>query len=103
MARRAIQAACLLKGASEKKPLFEQIDELARDGKITQDLRQWAHEVRYLGNDGAHPASDPAQDAVTSDDAQDALELAEEFLGALFVTPAIAAERRAKRTAKKGP
>ncbi len=55
MSRRAIQAACMLKGADEKKKLHEQIDQLAAKNLITNDLKEWADEVRYLGNDGAHP------------------------------------------------
>jgi hypothetical protein len=100
MARRAIQAACLLKEADEKKKLFEQIDQLAAEGKITSDLKKWAHEVRYLGNDGAHPPKDYKNDVVSQEDARDALELAEQFLEVLFVLPALAEERRKKRTSK---
>jgi hypothetical protein len=100
MARRAMQAACLLKGADAKKRLFEQIDQLAAIGIITADLRASAHEVRHLGNDGAHPPKEPESDQVSEEDADDALELAEQFLEVVFVLPALAAERRAKRTSK---
>jgi hypothetical protein len=99
MARRSIQAACLLKGATERKTLYEQIDELEAARAITPDLKTWAHEVRHLGNDGAHPPKDYANDVVEKDDAEDVLELAEQFLEAVFVTPALAEERRKKRTA----
>jgi len=98
VARRAIQAACLFKGADDGKKLNQQIEQLQGQGTITNDLREWAHEVRFLGNDGAHPPKDYSQDTVTEDDAADALELAEQFLEVVFVTPAIAAERKAKRT-----
>jgi hypothetical protein len=98
MARRSIQAACLAKGADEGKKLHEQIDQLAAKGIITNDLKEWAHEVRHLGNDGAHPPKDPKDDLVDQKDAADALELAESFLETVFVVPALAAERKAKRT-----
>lgn len=96
MARRAIQAAIIDKGATKNR-LIDQIDELAAKGLITQDLAAWAHEVRYAGNDGAHP-----KDRVTKEEAEDILELAEQFLTVLYVTPALAKERRKKREAKKG-
>jgi hypothetical protein len=97
MARRAIQAAVVQKGATKSR-LMDQIDELAATGAITKDLASWAHEVRYAGNDGAHPS-----DEVSNDDAEDILELAEQFLQVLYVAPAIAAERRQQRAAKKAP
>lgn len=93
MARRAIQSACLDKEADEKKTLEKQIEELAANGLITKDLKEWAHVVRWVGNDGAHPGGEE----VEQEDAEDTLKLAEEFLYALYVTPAIAKERRQKR------
>lgn len=98
MARRALQAGCLLKGADEGKKLQQQIDQLHTLGVITKELKEWAHEVRFLGNDGAHPPKDFANDVVSEDDADDALDLTEEFLEVVFVTPARAAARKAKRT-----
>ncbi len=97
MARRAIQAGVIRKGATKDK-LRDQIDELRDKGLITADLAAWAHEVRYAGNDGAHP-----EDEVTKGQAEDILELAEQFLTVLFVTPALAEERRKKRQGGAGP
>ena len=101
MARGAIQATCLLKGANEGKKLYEQIAQLASKGLITTELRDWATEVRHLGNDGAHPPKDFDKDTISEEDASDSLELAEQFLEVIFVTPALAAERKRKRTEKK--
>lgn len=58
MCRRSIQASCLAQGADKKKKLVAQIDELAAKGLITGPLKQFAHEVRLEGNDGAHPDPD---------------------------------------------
>lgn len=54
MARRAIQNACLIKGAKDDK-LHNQIGRLFNNGIITKDLRDFAHTVRLVGNDAAHP------------------------------------------------
>jgi Domain of unknown function (DUF4145) len=92
LARRVIQVTGLSKGA-QKKNLVEQIDELFTTGVITNDIKEWATVVRWIGNDAAH--SD--KQAVTREDAKDCLDLAEQFLHVIFVTPAIANARKAER------
>lgn len=95
LARRTLQVICVDKGASKSKKLHEQIDELFTKNIITQDIKDWAHEVRYVGNDAAHPnATD-----VTKDDARDILELLESMCDVLYIAPSRAAARKAKRTA----
>lgn len=86
MARRAMQVAATDKGATSDK-LVSQIHELRQKGKITEDLKEWADAVRWVGNDAAHPNGN----AVTEDDAEDVLHLAEQFLHVLYVAPALAA------------
>lgn len=86
MARRTIQVAATDKGATGDK-LVSQIHELKQTGKITEDLKEWADAVRWIGNDAAHPTGSP----VTYDDAEDVLHLAEQFLHVLYVAPALAA------------
>lgn len=92
MARRAMQAAAIDKGATKHK-LGEQVAELADQGKITADLKEWADVVRWVGNDAAHPGGEP----VTSEDAEDVLRLAEQFLHVLYVAPAMAKRLRLKK------
>ncbi len=92
MARRAIQSSAIDKGAGNGK-LVEQINELGKQGVITKDLKEWATVVRWVGNDAAHPSKDD----VLEDDAEDILKLAEQFLEVIYVTPALAQERRKKR------
>jgi hypothetical protein len=92
MARRAMQSAAIEKGAS-KKQLVEQIAELASKGQITVDLKEWADVVRWVGNDAAHPGGD----AVTREDAEQVLKLAEQFLHVLYVAPAMAKTLRSKK------
>ena len=92
MARRCIQNVCLHKGATAKD-LVGQIAELAQKGIITKDIEEWATVVRWVGNDAAHPG----KDEVKEEDAKDCLDLAEQFLHVIYVTPAVAKARRAAR------
>ena len=92
MARRCIQNACLHKGATAND-LVGQIAELAQTGVVTKDIAEWATVVRWIGNDAAHPGKDD----VKKEDAKDSLELAEQFMHVIFVTPAIAKARRTAR------
>ena len=87
MCRRALQAACLEKGAKKGDDLYKQIDELKENGVITESIKNWAHTVRWVGNDGLHPGS-----PVTPDEAEDMLKLTEQMLHILYVMPAIAAK-----------
>jgi len=92
MARRAMQSACINKGSSKDR-LVDQLEELARNGIITRDLKEWADVVRWVGNDAAHPG----KEEVSQEDAKDILSLAEQFLHVVYVAPAIAKERKSKR------
>jgi len=44
--------------------------------------KEWATVVRWVGNDAAHPN----KDAVSKEDAEDCLRLAEQFLHVIFVS-----------------
>jgi len=101
LARRALQLCCLEKGAPDKK-LNEQIDWLLVKQVITKELKEWADEVRLTGNDAAHPPKKIEDDEpVSKDDAEDVLLLLEKFIDVLYIAPALAAERKAKREKPK--
>jgi hypothetical protein len=93
MARRAMQSAAIEKGASKGR-LADQVAELASQGRITVDLKEWADVVRWVGNDAAHPGGDP----VATEDADQVLKLAEQFLHVLYVAPAMAKELRTRKS-----
>jgi hypothetical protein len=93
--RRSLQAAALRLGASAEKRLQHQIDEL----DITKDLKHWAHQVRIIGNAGAHPDKDGLEN-VTADDALEAIHFAEEFYNYVFVMPERVRRRQAAKTAE---
>lgn len=99
MARRALQNICLDKGAEEKDRLEKQVDWLFKQGIITKDLKEWAHEVRLVGNDAAHPKKPENDQPITKEEADDILQLLEQFCQVLYVAPKIAEERKASRQA----
>ena len=101
MSRRSLQSICLEKGAKEKDTLEIQIDWLFSQRVLTKDLQQWAHEVRYVGNNAAHPSKPSEDKSVVREDAQDILDLLEQFAQVLYVAPAIAGERKKAREEKK--
>ena len=73
LARRAVQSICLDKGAKKGENLHKQIKELFDKNIITQAIKDWADEVRYIGNDAAHPN----KEKVNKEDSEDILELLE--------------------------
>ena len=77
-----------------------QIDELASKGLITDPLKNWAHEVRLGGNEGAHPDKDGLKD-VTDRDADEIIQFTQEFLHHIYVMPAALAARQASRAGTK--
>lgn len=95
LARRAIQSLCIDKGADKKKNLFQQIKQLNELGIITNDLKNWATEVRYVGNEGAHPG-----EVVEKENAEAILNLTEQLAQVIYVMPAMAKELKEKREEK---
>jgi hypothetical protein len=86
MCRRAVQGSVIELGAKDGR-LIDQIDELFSKGKITEALKDFAHEVRLTGNDGAHPGKDGLAD-VSPKDASDIIEFTREYLHHVYVMPA---------------
>ncbi|MFI5387374.1 MAG: DUF4145 domain-containing protein [Fimbriimonadales bacterium] len=71
MSRSAMQFA-LRKAGAQGANLRSEIDDLAARGILPPLMKDWAHEVRELGNDAAHP--EPGQPATTTQDAADIVE-----------------------------
>src|SRR5437016_8804707 len=76
MCRRAVQTSALGLGSPRRKKLTVQIDDLFAKGKITEALKDFAHEVRLTGNIGAHPndgesVANRDQDAIPKEDLED--------------------------------
>src|ERR1700686_848763 len=70
MCGRALQTSCDDLGATGAS-LYEQIDDLAKKGTITEPLRQWAHTVRLSRNKKAH---DKAATVISAEEREKQLE-----------------------------
>ena len=102
MARRTIQKMCINLGATKEKHLFEQIEELKNNGKLHSDLADIATEIRFLGNNGAHPEND-GLDEVDATDAKEILDFTAELLDDLYVRPEKVAAMKKRRETKSTP
>lgn len=100
MARRTVQKMCVNLGATVGEKLHKQIEELKTNNKLHPDLADLATEIRFLGNDGAHPEDDGLDD-ITQEDAKEILSFAEELLDDLYVRPQKVAAMRKKRETKE--
>jgi hypothetical protein len=94
MCRRAVQSSVIQLGAKGER-LIDQIDDLLKNGKITQALKDFAHEIRLTGNEGAHPDKDALAE-VSDKDASDMIEFTKQYLHHVYVMPA-------KLKARKSP
>ena len=90
MCRRAIQTSAIALMA-HGRTLVEQIDDLATKGTITAPLKEFAHEIRLIGNVGAH--SD-GMDDVKETDAEDIMAFTRQYLDHVYVMTAKLKARR---------
>jgi hypothetical protein len=95
MCRRAVQEVAVLHKAVGKT-LFEQIEFLAQNQTIAGDLKDWAHEVRLIGKDGAH--ADVPND-VTEQDADEAVEFTTQFINYIYVLKQKLQSRKSRQQA----
>lgn len=84
MARSALQIA-LRDQKAEGKTLYKEIDNLAEKGILPPIMQDWAHNVRELGNDSAHPK--PDQKPTNPKDARDILQFLDFLLEYLYTLP----------------
>ena len=88
--RKAIEQACKDKGQTSGK-LVAKIKKLRDTGQITQDLNDWAHEIRIVGNEAAH--DDPLPDDNAKKEATDIRLFCELFMTYVYTLPKKLAER----------
>lgn len=98
--RRSIEMALKEKRPDLTGQLHVRIDKLNADGSIPAALKDWAHEVRLIGNDGAHGIDD-----MHPGDLEAVRGFATAFLQYFITLPAELAERRraAQKAAKQSP
>ena len=97
MARSALQSA-LRDQKSKGSNLKQEIEDLAEKGILPPIMKDWAHNVRELGNDSAHP--EPDQPFINPHDARDIVQFVDFLLEYLYTLPYQISEYRA-RTKKK--
>lgn len=85
MARSALQISARDHQATGSS-LKQEIDSLAETGKIPPIMKEWAHEVREIGNEAAHPR--PTSHATAPQDARDIVAFLDQFLDYLYTLPA---------------
>lgn len=98
MARSALQVA-LREHKAEGKSLQGEIDDLAAKGILPPHMKDWAHELRELSNESAHP--DPASSKASAEDVRDVIEFLDFLLQYLYNLPHEIATYRARRTTKQ--
>jgi hypothetical protein len=94
MARSAIQLVARSHGAKGKN-LKEEIDDLAANGLILPIMKEWAHEVRVLANEGTHPK--PGTTGTPERDAKDVVEFLTFLTNVMYDVPHQIAEYRARK------
>lgn len=93
MARSAMQATLRAHGANGRN-LKQEIDDLAAKGILPPHMKDWAHELRELANDSAHPT--PGQAPTSPQDARDISEFLGFLLEYLYDLPERIARYRAR-------
>lgn len=86
--RRALQIGVRALQAQGKN-LIQEIDSLVTNGRLTKEMGAWAHEVRLVGNDGAHEEEQP-----TDAEIADIAHFTRLFMLYTFTLPAMLAARR---------
>ncbi|TWG53823.1 DUF4145 domain-containing protein [Aminobacter sp. J44] len=94
MARSAVQLVLRYQNASGKN-LFQEIEDLGARGLLPPVMIEWAHEVRELGNDNAHPI--PGASGTTSADAQAVVEYLRMLLKVIYDLPHQIEEHRGRK------
>jgi hypothetical protein len=94
MARSALQSALREQGATGRN-LRDEIEDLASKGILPSIMKDWAHEVRGLGNDSAHPGAEQA--ATDPRDARDIVQFLDFFLEYSYSLPKKINDYRARK------
>jgi hypothetical protein len=84
MARSALQLIARLNDAKGEN-LKQELDDLAARGIILTTMREWADEIRYLGNEGAHPK--PGSTGADVKNAKDVVEFLTTLMTVMYDLP----------------
>jgi hypothetical protein len=95
MARSAVQLVARVHGATGKN-LKEEIDDLADKGLILPSMKEFAHEVRVLANEGTHPQ--PGTKGTSEKDAKDVVEFLSFLMTVMYNLPEQIKEYRKRKS-----
>ncbi|HBO1060696.1 DUF4145 domain-containing protein [Pseudomonas aeruginosa] len=84
MARSSLQVSLREQNAVGAN-LKQEIDDLAKKGVLPKIMQEWAHSVRELGNDSAHPKVD--QPPTSAQDAKDIISFMDYLFEYLYTLP----------------
>jgi hypothetical protein len=82
MSRKVLEASVKHIHPNSSGSLYSRIEQLFKDGLITEQLKQWAHIIRDDGNDAAHDLA-----PVSREHAEELLEFSHLFLLYVFTMP----------------
>lgn len=94
MARSSLQVS-LREQKAQGGSLKQEIDDLASKGVLPKLMQDWAHTVRELGNDSAHPK--PDQPPTSAQDAKDIVGFMDYLFEYLYTLPKRINEYRARK------
>jgi hypothetical protein len=95
MARSAVQLVARSHGAIGKN-LKEEIDDLSAKGLILPSMKEFAHEVRALANEGTHPQ--PGSTGTPEKDAKDVVEFLSFLVTVMYNLPKQIEEYRKRKS-----
>jgi hypothetical protein len=98
MARTTVESTAKDKGITRGN-LQAKIDRLYTDGRISEDMKEAAHEVRFAGNEAAH--GDILAESISVEDAQEIVDLMDAILERVYEGPAKVARVRASRETRR--
>ncbi|GAA1543378.1 hypothetical protein GCM10009788_52350 [Nocardioides humi] len=99
LARAVVEATAKDHGIT-KGMLDKKIDEMAKQGVISDAMKDAAHEIRFAGNEVAH--ADLAEEPITKEDAEEVLALMDAILTRVYQEPAQVARVRQRREERRG-
>lgn len=88
MARKVLEVSVKTLNTEGSGSLYKRIEELHDLGRVTDDLKEWAHIIRDDGNEAAHE-----EQPVTTEFADELLAFTELFLMYTFTMPGMVSER----------
>lgn len=99
MFRRSLQSSVINMGADSTLDLVKQIKSIKN---LTDDIKDWAHNIRIFGNWGAHPQDDNLKD-VSMELANEVKDFLEEFFNYVYLMPSRVAKARSLNQKKDEP